>query len=342
MHAFAQRLALAALAAALTSSALGGATPEARMPTIPVVDLRVGLAQAEQRDTSLAKGVGQAGYVALAAGGVVAVLVPVAGRFRSGKDDLESRYAALRAALTWSQHFEVGRCGAPGAVATWFELEAPDELAQDPPLVGLWVARGARVFAVVGDHDGDMASSARAQGAGPVAGLTTAGRDVVRQILAAGALVDVSNASELSIDDVLALAKAAHAPVLATHSNARALADDPRNLSDTQIRAIANSGGIIGVTAEHGLLAPGRQASLSHLVRQIMYMARVAGPEHVALGIGFEAGVSPVLDFHDATDFPRLARALRAAGMTQEDVARIFHLNAERLLCPSAATRRAD
>ena len=68
---------------------------------------------------------------------------------------------------------------------------------------------------------------------------------------------------------------------------------------------------------------------------------RVAGPEHVALGTGFEAGVSPVVDFESAADFPRLASALRAAGLSQEDIARVFHENAERVLCPrNSASRR--
>ena len=131
-------------------------------------------------------------------------------------------------------------------------LEAPDELALEPTLVGLWVQRGARVFAIAGAQDNALATTATSLPPGPVSGLTSAGREVVRRILAAGALVDISNASDPTIDDVMELTRAARAPVIASHSNARALADSPRNLSDTQIRQIAKSGGVIGVTAAHG------------------------------------------------------------------------------------------
>jgi membrane dipeptidase len=232
-----------------------------------------------------------------------------------------SAFFALKTALELSQKFELDGCARQaGRIGTWFALEAPDELALDPASVGLWVTRGVRVFAIASEHDNELATAATSVAPGPVTGLTRA-------------LVDISNASEPSIDDVIELARAVHAPVMASHANARALADNPKNLSDTQIREIAESGGVIAVTAEHGLLAPGRTASLAHIVRQILYLVRLAGPAHVALGIGFEAGVSPLLDFKSAADFPRLAGALRSAGLSQKDLARVFHENAERVLC---------
>jgi membrane dipeptidase len=288
------------------------------------------------QDGSLAKGAGQAGYLSLGRGNVVGTVLPfpVAAESSDVPSDAASAFFLLRNTLAFSQRFAPGSCaGRSGQIAAWFALEAPDELASAPTLVGLWVARGVRVFAVAGAKDNALATSATGLSPGAISGLTRAGREVVRQILAAGALVDVSNASDPAIEDVIALASAAGAPVIASHSNARALADNPRNLSDAQIRQIAKSGGVIGVTAAHGLLAPGRVARLSHVVHQILYLVRVAGPDHVALGTGFEAGVSPVVDFVSAADFPRLGTALRAAGLSQKDVARVFHDNAARVLC---------
>jgi len=328
---------LAAAAIALSATAASGAVAPA--PELPVIDLRVGLARGLARDGSLAEGVGQAGYVALDKGRVIGALVPLAADRQGGA---ASEYSTLRAALGFSERFAVGSCNPPpGRISAWFELDAPDELSDAPSLVGLWVARGARVFAIARAHDTDLGTAASGLETGPVVGLSAAGREVVRQVFAAGALVDVSNASALTIDDVIELANAAHAPVIATHSNAKALADQASNLSDTQLREIANSGGLVGVTAEHGLLAPGRTAKLEHLVRQITYLVRLIGAEHVGLGIGFEAGVSPVTDFRSAADFPRLAAALRSAGLNPAQVAQIFYQNAQRLLCPRAAVRRA-
>lgn len=331
--------------ALLVSMVLEASPTPAQGPAVatPVVDLRVGLSLGMAKDGSLAEGVGQAGYLDLARGDVVGSLLPFPTYVpRARKPNAATAFFALRTALQLSQRFTLDGCARRSdRIAVWFAHEAPDELARQPTSVGLWVTRGVRVFAIAGEADNALATAATGTGPGPVTGLTRMGREVVRQILTAGALVDVSGASDPSIDDVIELARAAHAPVIASHANARALADSPRNLSDTQIRELAKGGGVIGVTALHGQLAPGRRANLQHLVRQILYLVRVAGPEHVALGIGFEAGVSPVVDFETAADFPRLASALRSAGLSQTTVSRVFHENAQRVLCLGrAATSR--
>ncbi|HEX2671076.1 MAG TPA: membrane dipeptidase [Polyangiaceae bacterium] len=320
------------LACALLLPVGGRAASEATWNP-PVVDLRVGLSQAMSRDPSLAQGSGQAGYVQLERGGVVGVLLPLPAHEPDAlrRKNALSDYFTLRGALESSQRFAIDDCRRrTGRISVWFELEAANELAQAPSAVGLWVERGVRVFRIGSERDNPLATSGANAS---LVGLTLVGRDVVNRILAAGALVDVSDASEQTLFQVLELAEKAGAPVIATHSNARALADRPRNLSDDAIRGIARSGGVIGVTVLRDSLAAGRSATLDHWVHQIVYLVRVAGPEHVALGTGFESGAGPVRDFLGARDFPRLAMSLRAAGLSAPDVERVFSGNAERILC---------
>lgn len=306
----------------------------------PVVDLRVGLARAMSHDPSLAKGAGQAGYVELERGGVIGALLPLPivdadSKAKSALGD----YLTLRGALGASQRFTIGDCRRrSGRIFVWFELEAPKELAQAPAAVGVWVERGVRVFRIGNEHDNELATTATVTVPDPVTGLTPAGRDVVARILAAGAVVDVSGASEPAINEVLVLAERAHAPVIASHSNARALADRRGNLSDAAIRGIARGGGLVAVTLARESLAAGRPATLEHLIRQISYLVRIAGAEHVALGTGFESGVGPVQDFRSAEDLPRLARGLRSAGLSGIDVERVFYRNALRVLCAPRAS----
>lgn len=307
----------------------------------PVVDLRVGLSRARDKDPSLAVGAGQAGYLALERGGVIGVLLPLStDGFNSRQRVALSEYASLRSSLESSRRFAFDDCRSqPARISVWFELEAPNELAESPSTVRRWIERGVRVFGIGGEHDNELATVSTDTAPGPVTGLTRIGRDVVTEVLAAGALVDVSGASDPSIDDVLELAERFHAPVIATHSNARALADRAGNFRDSTIRAIAHSGGLIAVTAARDLLAAGRSAKLDHLVHQIVYMVQIAGPEHVALGTGFESGVGPVRDFHGANDLPRLAVSLRSAGLSAPDVERVLYRNAQRLLCAAHATK---
>src|SRR5690606_20870976 len=99
--------------------------------------------------------------------------------------------------------------------------------------------------------------------------------------------------SDRAVEDVIALSRASGVPTIATHSNARALADHPRNLTDEQLRAIASTGGIVGVNFHSRFLVSGRPATLADVVKHVMHLVRVAGVEHVAIGSDFEGDINP-------------------------------------------------
>jgi membrane dipeptidase len=90
-------------------------------------------------------------------------------------------------------------------------------------------------------------------------GLSLFGEEVVREMQRIGMLVDVSHVSDETIDDVLHIAAA---PVIASHSSARALCDAPRNLSDDQLRGIAATGGVVMVNFFSGYLDPGYRTAM--------------------------------------------------------------------------------
>jgi membrane dipeptidase len=148
-------------------------------------------------------------------------------------------------------------------------------------------------------------------------------------------VVDVSHASDQATDDALIIARSMGRPLVATHSNARALAPHPRNLTDAQIRGIAASGGVVGINFHQPFLAeaPGKGANLSDVVRQVKHIRQVGGIDVVAIGSDFEGGISPVPELSDASRFPVLHRALRAAGFSAQEVRKVFSQNALRVLC---------
>ncbi|HKY36704.1 MAG TPA: membrane dipeptidase [Polyangiaceae bacterium] len=93
--------------------------------------------------------------------------------------------------------FDARGCAAsPTRIATWFKLDAPDVLADDPAAVATWQARGVTVFALVGKHDSALATSAVPSGPERPVGLTPAGKSVVQAVLETGALLDVSYLSD--------------------------------------------------------------------------------------------------------------------------------------------------
>jgi len=331
---------VAALGFLLSASAAPArARADAEKPVL-VIDLNVGLERALATSGALAVGTGQAGYVELDKGNLLGLVAPISAK--SGANPAEGTLLLLREALRSSDRFDPSGCAARGSrIRTWFELVDPDALAAAPTAVPLWVTRGVRIFSLAAANESPLTTTTGAPPSSLVSGLTPIGRDVVQRILAARALVDVSRLSALAFDEVVQLALEARVPVIATHVAARALAEQQANLSDGQLSDIARTGGLVALTFDRRQIAPGRTARIEHVVRQLKYLVRIMGAEHVAIGSGFETGEDVPLDLPSAARYPRLARALRASGLSAGDVERIFHGNAERILCGSNSSSDA-
>ena len=122
-------------------------------------------------------------------------------------------------------------------------------------------------------------------GGNPDRGLTELGREAVRRMQRLNILPDVSHTSDRSFWDIMDLAEG---PVIASHSNCRALCDVRRNLTDEQLRAIRDTGGVVGVNVSHDFVhKEPRQQTAAMLARHAAHMAEVMGPEHVACGFDF-------------------------------------------------------
>ncbi|MFR7893784.1 MAG: dipeptidase [Dysosmobacter sp.] len=119
----------------------------------------------------------------------------------------------------------------------------------------------------------------------PDKGLTALGREAVRRMQRLNILPDVSHTSDRSFWDIMDLAEG---PVIASHSNCRALCDVRRDLTDEQPRAIRDTGGVVGVNVSHDFVhKEPRQQTAAMLARHAAHMAEVMGPEHVACGFDF-------------------------------------------------------
>lgn len=329
----------AALAlAALAPLPLSGAS--AREVSPPVVDLHVDLSyRVNYQGGTLAQGSGQYPAAELVAAGVAGVVLPLfiphdVSPSGPRLEDLERSRARMLELIPTVPPYALPGCAAKdGAVRTWFSLEGAAPLAGDRSAARTWVERGVRLFGLVHTKDNALATSS--SGPGPkTAGLTAAGRDLVHDVDRAGGIVDVSHASDAAVADVLAEAAKDGAPVVATHSDARALDPHPRNLSDELIRGIARSGGVVGVNFHSRFLSQRGRATIDDVVRHVEHLVRVAGAEHVAIGSDFEGDIEPPVGLASVRGFPRLFAALRRAGMSSGDVARVFGGNALRLLCP--------
>jgi membrane dipeptidase len=335
-------LLVAPLMAALLPLPIRGVRAGAVSP--PVVDLHVDLSyRTNYRGGTLANGSGQYPAALLARAGVAGVVLPLfiphdVSPAGPRVTDLEASRARMLELIPTVPPYAPPGCDAPaGAVRTWFSLEGAAPLAGVPDAARTWAARGVRLFGLVHTSDNALATSSGGGGAPKSVGLTPLGRQLVHDIDAAGGIVDVSHASDTAVADVLAEAQKDGAPVVASHSNVRALTANPRNLTDEQIRGIARSGGVVGVNLYTRFLATKGRATIADVVRHMRHLVRVAGVDHVAIGSDYEGDIVPPVGMETVLGFPRLFAALRAAGFSYDDVARVFGANALRLLCPPSA-----
>ena len=163
-------------------------------------------------------------------------------------------------------------------------------------------------------------------------GLTDAGKALVRECRRLGILVDVSHLNEQGFWDIAAIGGG---PLVATHSNAHALTPSPRNLTDRQLDAIKESGGIVGVNFYVGFLrADGRDdpdTPISRIVEHFTYLVERMGLDHVGFGADLDGARIPD-EVRDVAGLPRVVEALRAAGYDDAALTKLAHENWLRVL----------
>ena len=166
-------------------------------------------------------------------------------------------------------------------------------------------------------------------------GLTAQGRQLVELLSSHGIIIDVSHMSDGGFWELVDMGL----PIVATHSDARALVDHPRNLTDDMIRAIADRGGIVGLNLCPAFLhdysdarnPEACESRIEDMVRHVMHMRAVGGDEVIALGTDFD-GISGALEIAKVEELPRLLDALSDAGLPSSVIDRFWTGNALRVL----------
>lgn len=203
-------------------------------------------------------------------GGVIAIFVPQGPRTPEGVEaarvKAEQKYAALtaiaqrypkRAAIAYSPE-ELRRIQAEGRFAIVLSILNGSLIGNDLSQLDAWYEKGVRVFGFSHNGNNDLADSSRpnllrGDKFNEHGGLSALGKQAVARLNDLGVIIDVSQLSSNALADVLDLTRA---PVVATHSNARAIIDHPRNLSDEQLLAVQRNGGVVAVNAYSSWVRP--------------------------------------------------------------------------------------
>jgi membrane dipeptidase len=209
-----------------------------------------------------------------------------------------------------------------GAILHW---EGADPIDEDLVLLRIGYELGLRSLGLTWSRPNIFA-----QGVGPDDsgdGLTGAGRRLVETCNQLGILVDVSHLNDAGFWDVI---KASTKPIVASHSNCRAISPHPRNLTDDQIRAVAQNGGLIGLNFCVGFLRPDMDRNtdvpIDLMVDHIQRMVDLAGIDHVAIGSDFDGTIVPDV-IGDASGIGQLIEGLRARRLDESSVAKICQEN---------------
>ena len=187
--------------------------------------------------------------------------------------------ASIRLVHTWQEACEARR---QGVIYAFLGIEGMAAIGTDLTGIDWYYQAGARTGMLTWNEENALATGA---GGDPQKGLTELGCRAVRRMQALGMLVDVSHLNDGGFWDVLRLATG---PVVATHSNCRSLCEAPRNLTDDQLRAIRDTGGVVGLNAFHGLVhAEACRQTAETLALHAAHMADIMGIDHVGCGFDF-------------------------------------------------------
>jgi membrane dipeptidase len=298
--------------------------------------------------------------------------VPGYARVQLEQIDIARRVIARYPQLAWTPTSrEVREAMRRGRVASMLGLEGGHAIENSLAVLRQYHALGARYLTLTHNVTLDWADAAL--DSARHGGLTDFGREVVREMNRLGMLVDLSHVSPGTMSDALDVATA---PVIFTHSAARALVDAPRNVPDSILARLPRNGGVVMVpfvtafvsprvkahadtlagviraastrlgtdsaairreAAEWVRLHPVPPATIGDVADHVEHVRRVAGVDHVGIGADFDGITENVVGLEDVSTYPALFAELARRGWSDRDLAKLSTGNVLRVLARAEA-----
>lgn len=281
-------------------------------------------------------------------------------------DTTLARYPARIGAATGAD--DALRLNAAGKLVAFKSIENSYPFGESVAPLAEFQRQGVRLVGIVHSSNNQFADSSTDKPRWN--GLSPLGREWVREMNRLGMVIDASHASDATLDQMLALS---NTPLLLSHSNSRTSFDHPRNLDDERIRKVAAGGGAIcastiylsaltmspererlfGQTEQIAGMTPAEQARLTarwreldksesmwattfdQYIASVLHLVRVAGIDHVCMGADFDGG-GGFRGLDDVSHLPRVTARLKEAGLSDEDLAKLWGANLLRVLQAAA------
>lgn len=220
---------------------------------------------------------------------------------------------------------EIQTIHASGKIAAVLCAEGGHAIEEDLNKLRTLYQLGARYLTITWNNSTAWAISA-ADAQSTTIGLSEFGKDVIKTMDSLGMIIDVSHTGVKTIEDILTVTKN---PIIASHSGARALRNHTRNLTDDQIKAIANGGGVIGVVFYTSFIssATASKVTIDTVIKHIDYIKNLVGIDHVAIGSDYDGGITTPVGLENVAKMPNLTMALLRRGYSRTDVRKILGEN---------------
>ena len=186
--------------------------------------------------------------------------------------------------------------------------------------------RGVVYMTLCHNGNNQLCGSARFNDEG--LGVNAFGEQVIKEMNRVGMMVDISHAGEQTFYDALNISSK---PIVASHSSARALCNHPRNLTDDQLKALADKGGVAQVTLYSGFLKEQGMATIQDAIDHLNHMVNIMGIEHVGIGTDFD-GDGGITGCASASELINFTRCLLKERYSEEDIRRIWGGNFLRVM----------
>jgi membrane dipeptidase len=250
-----------------------------------------------------------------------------------------------------------------GKIAALIGMEGGHMLNNSLAILRMYAKLGVRYLTLTHSRNTEWADSSGDQPRHN--GLTDFGKEIVRELNRLGVMVDISHVSDKTFWDVLEVSRA---PLIASHSSCRALANHPRNMTDEMIKALAAKGGVIHINYHTGFLddaaaqydrkaasrmqelmttysndldraraelqrefGPRPAVSWEKIIEHIDHVVKLVGVDHVGLGSDFDGAEMPA-GMDDVSFLPRITEALLRRGYSESDIRKILGENTLRVM----------
>lgn len=230
---------------------------------------------------------------------------------------------------------DVRRIVDQGKVASMMGIEGGYSIENQLSLIKRFYDRGVRYMTLTHSKTIPWADSATDDAKHD--GLTKFGEQVILEMNRVGMLVDISHVSIDTMEDALRVSKA---PVIFSHSSARAVCDHPRNVPDSVLQKLPENGGVVMINFMSGYVAPTdvlkenprARGTIFDVCDHIDHVVKVAGIDHVGIGSDFDGVSSLPVGLEDVSKYPYITQILMDRGYSKQDIHKLLGENVLRVL----------